>query len=146
MTDYQRERHSYVRRAGGDEVCQGWDERTVLREMWGRQERRKSVKRRQETEYGGKDYQMRRWRSCGQHLTHDKGKKRKREREQRFFLVPFRQFVSPLAMANNDIGETGLKRALNLIWARTVTCCHLQHIKTKLHSIRLVPVDDGLVT
>ncbi len=43
-------------------------------------------------------------------------------------LVPFRQFVSPLAMAHNDVGETSLKRALNLIWARTVTCCHLQHI------------------
>ena len=74
--------------------------------------------------------------------------KRGRERERAtVFLVPFRQFVSPLAMANNDIGETGLKRALNLIWARMVTCCHLQHdFKTKLHSILLVPVDDGLVT
>ena len=30
---------------------------------------------------GGKDYRMRRWRSCGQHLTRDKGKKRKRERD-----------------------------------------------------------------
>ena len=47
---------------------------SVLREMWGRQERRKTG-RRQETEEGGKDYQMRRWRSCGQHLTPDKGKK-----------------------------------------------------------------------
>ena len=77
-----------------------------------------------------------------------KGKRgREREREQRGFLVPFRQFVSPLAMAHNDVGETGPKRALNLIWARTVTCCHLQHdLKTKLHSILLVPVDDGLVT
>ena len=45
-----------------------------------------------------------------------------------FFLVPFRQSVSPLAMAHNDVGETGLKRALNLIWARAITCCHLQHI------------------
>ena len=72
--------------------------------------------------------------------------KRGREREQ-LFLVPFRQFVSLLAMAHNDVGETGLKRALNLTWARTVTCCHLQHdFKTKLHSILLVPVDDGLVT
>ena len=69
------------------------------------------------------------------------------EREQRVFLVPFRQFVSLLAMAHNDVGQTGLKRALNLIWARTVTCCHLQHdFKTKLHSILLVPVDAGLVT
>ncbi len=40
-----------------------------MREMRGRQERR--------TE-GGKYYQMRRWRSCGQHPIHDKGK---RERE-----------------------------------------------------------------
>ena len=59
---------------------------------------------------------------------------REEEREQRFFLVPFLQFVSPLAMAHNDVGETGLKRALNLIWARTVTCCHLQHI-SKLNCI-----------
>ena len=41
--------------------------------------------------------------------------KRGREREQRFFLVPFRHnFVSPLAMAHNDVSETGLKRALDL--------------------------------
>ena len=51
--------------------------------------------------------------------------KRGRERNG-FVLVPFRQFVSPLV--HNDVGDTGLKRALNLIWARTVTCCHLQHI------------------
>ena len=37
-------------------------------------------------------------------------------REQ-LFLVPFRQFVSLLAMEHNDVGETGLKRVLNLIWA-----------------------------
>ena len=37
------------------------------------------------------------------------------------FLVPFRQFVSPLALRHNDVGETGLKRTLNLIWARIVT-------------------------
>ena len=79
MTDYRRERQSYESRAGGDEGDQGWDGRTVLREMCGRQKRRKTVKRRQETEEGGKDYQMRRWRRCGQHLTPDKGKKRKRE-------------------------------------------------------------------
>ena len=72
--------------------------------------------------------------------------KRGRERAT-VFLVPFQQFVSLLAMAHNDVGQTGLKRALNLIWARTVTCCHLQHdFKTKLHSILLVPVDDCLVT
>ena len=34
---------------------QCWDGRTVLREMWGRQERRKTGRRRQETEEGGKD-------------------------------------------------------------------------------------------
>ena len=79
MTDYRREQQSYVSRAGGDEGGQGWDGRTVLREMWGRQERRKTGRGRQETEEGGKDYQMRRWRSCGQHLTPDKGKTRKRE-------------------------------------------------------------------
>ena len=73
--------------------------------------------------------------------------KRGRERATVFVLVTFRQFVLLLAMAHNDVGQTGLKRALNLIWARTVTCCHLQHdFKTKLHSILLVPVDDGLVT
>ena len=74
-------------------------------------------------------------------------KEEERERAT-FFLVPFRQFVSPLAMAHKDVGETGLKRALNLRWAHTVTCCHLQHnyFKTELHSILLVPVDDGLVT
>ena len=66
-------------RAGGDEGGQGWDGRTVLREMWGRQERRKTGRRRQETEEGGKYYPMRRWKSCGQHLTPDKGK-RGRER------------------------------------------------------------------
>ena len=45
-----------------------------------RYERRETGRRRQETEEGGKDYQMRRWKSCGQHLTPDEGKKRKRER------------------------------------------------------------------
>ena len=35
-------------------------------------------RRRKETEEGGKDYQMTRWRSCGQHLKLlDKGEKRK---------------------------------------------------------------------
>ena len=42
----------------------------------------KTGRRRQETEEGGKYYQMRRWRSCGQHLKHlDKGK-RGSDREQ----------------------------------------------------------------
>ena len=61
-------------------LLEGWDGRTVLREMWGRQERKKTGRRRQETEDGGKDYQMRRWKSCGQHLNPDIGK-RGRERE-----------------------------------------------------------------
>ena len=38
----------------------------------------KNGRRRQETEEGEKDYQMRRGRSCGQHLTSDKGEKMKR--------------------------------------------------------------------
>ena len=33
LTDYRRQRLSYVRRAGGDEGGQCWDGRTVLREM-----------------------------------------------------------------------------------------------------------------
>ena len=53
-------------------------------------------------------------------------------------------------MAHNDVEETGPKRAINLIWARAVICCHLQivqyDLKTKRHSILLVPVDDSLVT
>ena len=59
--------------------------------MWGRQERRKTGRRRQETEEGGKYYQMRRWKSCGQHLTPDKGK-RGRERSwvwTAFLVAPF---------------------------------------------------------
>ena len=58
----------------------------MLREMGGRQERRKTG-RRQETEEGGKDYQMRWWKSCGQHLTPKKGKKRKRERESSGIII-----------------------------------------------------------
>ena len=60
MTDYQREQQSYVSRAGGDKGGQGRDGRTASREMLARQERRKTGRRRQETEEGGKDYQMRR--------------------------------------------------------------------------------------
>ena len=75
MTDYRRERQSYVRRAGGDEGGQGWGRMTVLREMRGRQERMKNGRRRLETEEGGKDYQMRRWRSAGSTSTLIKGKK-----------------------------------------------------------------------
>ena len=74
--------------------------------------------------------------------------KRGREREKATFLFGS---ISTICFAAgdgaNDVGETGPKRALNLIWARTVTCCHLQHdFKTKLHSLLPVPVDDGLVT
>ena len=47
MTDYRKKRQSYVRRA-------------AKAEMGGRQERRETGRRRQETEEGGKDYQMRR--------------------------------------------------------------------------------------
>ena len=57
-------------------LCQA---REAKAEMGGRQERRKDGKRRQEREDGEKDYQMRRRRSCGQQLTPDKGKKRKRQ-------------------------------------------------------------------
>ena len=46
-----------------------------------------------------------------------KGKRgREKERESKVvFLVPFRQFVSPLATTRSDVGESGLKRALKLI-------------------------------
>ena len=68
--------------------------------------------------------------------------KGKRGRERATFFGS----ISTICFAAGDGAqrENGLKRALNLIWARTVTCCHLQHdFKTKLHSILLVPVDDG---
>ena len=68
-----------VRRAGGDEGGQGWDGRTVLREMWGRQERRKTGKRRQETEEGGKYYQMRRWKVAGSSSPLTKGNEEERD-------------------------------------------------------------------
>ena len=97
MTGYWRERQSWVNWAGEDEGGQGWDGRPVLREMWGRQERRKTGRRRQETGDGGKDYQMRRWWSCGQHLTPDKGKKEE-EREQRFFV----DSISTICFAAGD--------------------------------------------
>ena len=42
--------------------------------------------------------------------------KRGSERETNVFLVSFRQFVSLLAMAHNDVGETDLKRALGLTY------------------------------
>ena len=40
--------------------------------------------------------------------------------EAMFFFVPFQQFVILLVLRHNDVEETGLKRALNLIWARIV--------------------------
>ena len=63
-------------------------------------------------------------------------KGKEEERESNVFLVPFRQFVSPLAMAHNDVGESGLKQALNLIWAHTVICCHVQHLLLNSRSPR----------
>ena len=56
------------------QVVNGWLDPCVIMED-------KPNKRRQETEEGGKDYQMRRWNSCGQHLAPDKGN-RGRERSQ----------------------------------------------------------------
>ena len=56
------------------QVINGWTDPCVIMED-------KPNKRRQETEERGKDYQMRRWESCGQHLAPDKGK-RGRERSQ----------------------------------------------------------------
>ena len=53
----------------------------MIRVMRRRQDRRTTGRIRQETEEGGKDYQMRRLRSCGQHISPDKGTKRKRERD-----------------------------------------------------------------
>ena len=58
---------------------QQWRPSIVVHNVWGMQERRKTGRRRQETEEGGNDYQMRRWRSWGQHLNPDKGEERKRE-------------------------------------------------------------------
>ena len=50
-------------------------------------------------------------------------------------MVPFRQFVSPLVLRHNDIEETGLKRAINLIWTRIVISAATYSIsETKLHS------------
>ena len=57
MTDYRRERQSYVSRAGGDEGGQCCDERTVLREMGGRQERKKTGRRSQEADEAVKKLQ-----------------------------------------------------------------------------------------
>ena len=41
-------------------------------------------------------------------------REKEEERATVFVVVPFRQIVSPLGMAHNYVGETGLKRALNL--------------------------------
>ena len=100
ITDYRRERQSYVSSV---------KRRTVLREMWGRQERRKTGRRRQETEEGGKDYQIRRWKSCGQHLTPDKGK-RGRERDMCpcskcpiVIQTPFPTFLTAFSMFRSTV-------------------------------------------
>ena len=74
MTDYRRERQSYVSRAGGDEGGQDCAKRDVKKTGEEVDEKKKTGDR------GG-------WRkiadeavkSCRQHLTPDKGKKRKRE-------------------------------------------------------------------
>ena len=49
-------------------------------------------------------------------------------------------------MAHNDVGDTGLKRALNLMGPYRYLLPPTTYFKTKLHNIRLVPLDDGLVT
>ena len=62
MADYRRER-GRVTLGGQEETREANTEMgglCMLREMRGRQERRKSGRRRQETRKGGKDYQMRR--------------------------------------------------------------------------------------
>ena len=97
MADDRLPKRTAELREQGDEWGQGWDGRTVLRDMWGRKECRKTGRRRQETE-GGKDYQMRRWRSCGQHLTPDKGRKRERSFFSFYYMsvryrLPFLQFL-----------------------------------------------------
>ena len=52
----------------------GWED--CVKRNVRKAEEGKTGRRRQETEEGGKYYQMRRWRSCGQHLKHlDKGKR-----------------------------------------------------------------------
>ena len=50
------------------------------------------------------------------------------------FFVPFRQFVFLLVPRHNDVGESGLKRALNLIWALSLPTATYNISKTKLHS------------
>ena len=50
------------------------------------------------------------------------------------FFVPFRQFVFLLVPRHNVVGESGLKRALNLIWALSLPTATYNIYKTKLHS------------
>ena len=49
------------------------------------------------------------------------------------FFVPFRQFVFLLVPRHNDVGESGQKRALNLIWALSLPTATYNISKTKLH-------------
>ena len=49
-------------------------------------------------------------------------------------FVPFRQFIFPLVLRHNDVWETGLKRALNQIWALSLPAATYNISKTKLHS------------
>ena len=50
------------------------------------------------------------------------------------FFVPFRQFVFLLVLRHNDVRESGLKRALNLIWALSLPTATYNISKTKLYS------------
>ena len=95
----------------------------MLREMRGRQERRKTGRRRQETGEGGKDYQMRRWRSCGQHPIHDKGK-REREIDPKHDK-PNHLLHCPLSFLNNTERKIVLAQA-------TATCIGLKTLTLEL--------------
>ena len=74
--------------------------------------------------------------------------KEKRGREKNLFFGS----ISKICFAAGDGAQrcrgTGLKRALNLIWAVLLPAAtyNIFQKKTKVHSIPLVPVDDGLVT
>ena len=50
------------------------------------------------------------------------------------FFVPCRQFVFLLVPRHNDVGGSGLKRALNLICALSLPTATYNISKTKLHS------------
>ena len=50
------------------------------------------------------------------------------------FFVPFLQFVFLLVPRYKDVGESGLKRALHLIWALSLPTATYNISNTKLHS------------